>query len=372
MAELLTNHFNESIPVIISDMIRTVHPSFDHSAFITDALNEYEPLNLMDRGRKIAHSLHRFLPENYETSIAILIGSLAATSENPQGKGHMASFLFLPHSFFISTYGLSHFEASMQAQYLLTQRFTAEFCIRPFLTHYTEATLQRLQHWISDPNEHVRRLVSEGTRPRLPWASRLWIFQKDPSPVLALLEELKDDPHEYVRRSVANNLNDIGKDHPDLLLDTTKRWLVRAPENRRRLVRHALRTAIKEGQPQALEQLGFGKTPKVFITEISISPQQPRIGEAVALSFVLKNHETITQKLLVDFRIHYQKANGTTNAKVFKLKEIELEAHDQVYIKKNVSLAPMTTRTHYPGEHRVELLINGHPFVLGLFHLQPG
>ena len=165
----------------------------------------------------------------------------------------------MPHCFFVAEYGLDHFEPSMQAHYQLTQRFTAEFSIRPFLIKHTEATLARLRQWARDPNEHVRRLVSEGTRPRLPWASRLPAFQADPAPVLALLELLKDDPALYVRRSVANNLNDIGKDHPRVLMQTAQRWMRDATPERAWVVRHALRWAVKQGDPAALKVLGFGK-----------------------------------------------------------------------------------------------------------------
>ena len=143
----------------------------------------------------------------------------------------------MPHLFFVSQYGLAHFEPSMQAQHALTQRFTAEFSIRPFLQHHPQQTLRRLSQWTQDPSEQVRRLVSEGSRPRLPWAPRLAAFQTDPRPVLQLLEQLRDDTSLYVRRSVANNLNDIGKDNPDMLMDTARRWLLGASTDREWIVR---------------------------------------------------------------------------------------------------------------------------------------
>ena len=162
----------------------------------------------------------------------------------------------------------------MQAQHELTQRFTAEFSIRPFIERHPEATLARLAQWTQDPSPHVRRLVSEGTRPRLPWASRLRDFQRDPAPVLALLERLKDDPELYVRRSVANNLNDIGKDHPDLLADVARRWLQNASPERRWIVRHALRSAIKRAEPGALSALGYGAAPTLAIERVRIEPKR--------------------------------------------------------------------------------------------------
>ena len=174
----------------------------------------------------------------------------------------MAAFLYMPHLFFVARHGLDHFEDSMRAQYALTQRFTAEYSIRAFLEKHPEATLARLREWAADPSQHVRRLVSEGTRPRLPWAPRLRAFQKDPRPVLELLELLKDDPELYVRRSVANNLNDIGKDHPALLTAVAKRWLRGATPERRWIVDHALRSAVKRADAGALGALGYGARPK--------------------------------------------------------------------------------------------------------------
>ena len=169
----------------------------------------------------------------------------------------MAAFLYMPHLFFVARHGLDHFEDSMRAQHALTQLFTAEYSIRAFLEKHPGATLARLREWTADPSHHVRRLVSEGTRPRLPWAPRLRAFQKDPRPVLELLELLKDDPELYVRRSVANNLNDIGKDHPALLTAVAKRWLRGASPERRWIVSHALRSAVKRADAGALGALGY-------------------------------------------------------------------------------------------------------------------
>lgn len=369
MAEPLKNYFGEIIPCTIAEMISSVYPKFDQESFITLVMEGYEPLNLMARGRKIAHSLHPFLPDNFEAAISILVESLDAGTDRPRNTGPIDSFLFLPHTFFVAFYGLGHFEVSMRAQYVLTQRFTAEFSIRPFLEKHTQATLNRLTEWSSDPNVHVRRLVSEGTRPRLPWASRLKKFQDDPQPVLNLLEHLKDDPEEYVRRSVANNLNDIGKDNLSILIRTARRWMKKATADRRKLIRHALRSAVKKGDPDALTILGFNLNPEVSIKSISIIPRHPEAGQSVKITFTLKNTHSHSQQLMVDFRIHYVKANGRTSPKVFKLKALELAPYDQIQLAKTVSLAEMTTRKHYPGEHKIDVLINGNVKPLGSFKL---
>lgn len=377
MAEALKNMYGTEIPRRIADMIHAVHPGFAHRKFLDFVLPDYESLELMPRGWHMADGLRHTLPDDYEHAVEILVNSLppakphaAETSATEERKGNtLAPFLFMPHTFFVARYGLNHFEASMRAQYELTQRFTAEFSIRPYLQQHTQATLRTLQGWLDDPSEHVRRLISEGTRPRLPWASRLPLFQQDPAPVLALLEALKDDPSLYVRRSVANNLNDIGKDNPSIMLDTAERWMHGASPQRAWIVKHALRVAIKNADPRALALSGFGSTPQVSLTDASIVPQRAVEGESVTLSCTLQSMATETQPLLIDFIVHYVKANGDTRPKVFKLTACELAAGQTLCLKKKLSLAAMTTRRHYPGQHRVELLINGQTFALGSFEL---
>lgn len=349
-------------------MIAAVHPLFPVKAFVRDALAGYEALELMPRARQIAEAMRQHLPPSVPEAIRILRASLDQPVRRQGGSG-MDSFLFMPHCFFVAQYGLDDFEPSMQAQYELTQRFTAEFSIRPFLIHHPEATLKRLAQWARDPNEHVRRLVSEGARPRLPWAPRLPAFQADPAPVLVLLELLKDDPALYVRRSVANNLNDIGKDHPQILAETARRWMVDATPEREWVVRHALRWAVKQGAPWALEVLGYGKKAQVELREASATPAKARIGESVRLAFSLHNPHRKSQNLMVDFQVHYVKANGSTSTKVFKLKTVKLAAGTTVQLSKKLSLAEMTTRRHYPGFHRADALINGQVFALGGFTL---
>lgn len=369
MAEPLKNHFGAEIPRTIAEMIVAVYPAFPKAQFLRTTLKGYDALELMPRGRQIARFLRQHLPNSYEQAIAILLASLGPVLPQQKGDGGMAPFLYMPYTMFVEEYGLDHFELSMRAQYELTQRFTAEFSIRPFLERHREATLARLTQWATDPSPDVRRLVSEGTRPRLPWAPHLRDFQADPQPVLALLDLLKDDPDLYVRRSVANNLNDIGKDHPALLAETAKRWMRNATEERRWLIQHALRSAVKRGEPGALHVLGAGHPAQVIVRQKSITPSRARVGQSVTVAFDLRNAQSKPQRVMVDFRIHFVKANGSTAPKVFKLKLLELPPRERISLKKTVSLAPMTTRTHYPGRHRVDILLNGRAKPLGAFEL---
>jgi 3-methyladenine DNA glycosylase AlkC len=255
----LKHILGETAITALAEHIQTVCPDFQVHAFCRDAQIGLDPLSLMERGRHIASILRHYLPGRYEDAVPILIDSMIPPLEKTEGYG-LAVFFYLPHSFFIADYGLDPafnsgrdpWSASMRGLYELTRRFTAEFAIRPFLIQRTEPMLAQLKPWVNDPDPHVRRLCSEGTRPRLPWGTRLQAFIADPSPTLPLLEALKDDPELYVRRSVANHLGDIAKDHPSLVIDLCRRWLKNASPERRWLIRHALRYPAKKGHADAI------------------------------------------------------------------------------------------------------------------------
>lgn len=370
MASSLKDFYSPAVVRRLGEGIGAVYGAFDLERWKREAQDGFEELSLTDRARHLMRCLHRQLPVDYEEAIAILIASLGPCAGEVDLSG-MAPFIYLPHVYFVAEYGLAekHFEASMRAQYELTQRFTAEFSIRYFLERHPEATLARLRQWAADPSHHVRRLVSEGSRPRLPWAMRLKDFQRDPAPVLELLDLLKDDPSLYVRRSVANNLNDIGKDHPEILAATCKRWLEGAGPERAWLVRHALRSAVKRGDKKALEVLGAGDEAEVAVVAAIFSPAKPRRGQKVRFEAELKAGGEARQKLVIDLAILFVKANGQPSAKVFKLKNVELAPGDKIQLGKTIELADLTTRKHYPGWHGAELRINGAAIPAGGFEL---
>jgi 3-methyladenine DNA glycosylase AlkC len=368
MAEPLKNYYGPDVPARIARMIKEVDSGFDEDAFLADALDGYQALELTPRARQIAQALGRHLPQDYERAIEILIASLGPKLQAAELTG-IDVFVYLPHVFFIAEFGVDHFEASMRAQYELTQRFSAEYSIRVFLERYLQQTLGRLHEWAFDSNVHVRRLVSEGTRPRLPWAPRLRAFQDDPRPVLELLELLKDDPELFVCRSVANNLNDIGKDNPAALIETCRRWMRDASPQRSWLVRHALRSAVKRGEPEALEILGFLPATGVQVRDIHIAPAVASIGDSITFTVELSNDGSATKQLLIELRVHFVKANGKPSPKVFALKELVLRPNGSVQLSKTISLAQHTTRTHYPGQHRVEVLVNGRPSATSVFDI---
>lgn len=239
--------------------ISLVHPKFDGDAFRATATEGLKPLAILQRGNHLAAALRAHLPPRYHDAVEILIRSLTPANDRTDELG-LAVFFYLPHVSFVATYGLDAehnggkdpFETSMRAQYELTRRFSAEFSMRPFLIRWPDRTLARLLEWTRDPDPHVRRLCSEGARPRLPWAVRIPGFIKDPRPVLPILETLKDDPDLYVRRSVANHLGDIAKDHPQLAFEICERWVEGASAERKWLIRHAVRHPAKKGVKAAL------------------------------------------------------------------------------------------------------------------------
>jgi 3-methyladenine DNA glycosylase AlkC len=348
-------------------MIRAVHPQFPQAEFLRDALAGYGPMSLTGRGFHIAAALRKHLPTEYPQAIEVLLAS-ASQPHGHQASGGMAAFLYMPHLFFVAQHGLDHFEASMRAQHALTQRFTAEYSIRAFLEKHPEATLARLREWAGDPSHHVRRLVSEGTRPRLPWAPRLRAFQKDPRPVLELLELLKDDPELYVRRSVANNLNDITKDHADWVFAHVAGWDL-ADERSAWIVKHALRSRIKQGDARALKLIGASEGALAVVEGLAIEPSRVAIGGEVEIAFELRSTAEATQRLVVDYAVHYVKKNGRASPKVFKLKTVELEAGASTPIRIRRALRNFTTRTHYAGTHAIEVMVNGQKLAGGAFEL---
>ncbi len=367
MAAALKDQFGAGVAREIARQITAVHGKFPRRAFLAEALKEYQDLSLTARGFRIAEALRKHLPADYPTALEILLRATRDPHRHRASAG-MAGFFYMPHLFFVARYGLDHFEESMRAQHAWTQRFTAEYSIRAFLERHPEATLAMLEKWARDPSHHVRRLVSEGTRPRLPWAPRLRGFQRDPRPVLRLLELLKDDPELYVRRSVANNLNDIGKDHPALLARVARLWLKGASAERRWIVSHALRSAVKRADPGALRALGYGGYARVKIAAARVAPARLRIGDAVNVSFELVNETSRQQRVLADLVVHFVKARGT-GAKTFKLKALQLPPRGRAVLAKKIGLAQLTTRRHYPGVHRVEAMLNGRRVPLGAFRL---
>lgn len=367
MGEPLKNHFGPPVVRRLAEELATAYRRLDRRAFERDALQGFEALELLDRGRHLGRVLARHLPSDFAAAVDVLLATLPTTKAP---AGGMASFYYLPHTEFVRQFGVPHVDAALHALRQLTQVFTGEFAIRPLIEAHPGIVLEQLHAWTRDESEHVRRLVSEGTRSRLPWAPRLRAFASDPTPVIELLEQLRDDPSLYVRRSVANNLNDIGKDHPERLVALADAWMAGASVERRWVVQHALRSAVRKGDAAALSVLGFGTKASLRVVTHAIAPAIPSRGGKVAVTVTLENPTRRPQDVVVDLVVHFVKANGGTSPKVFKLAKLGIDSKAQVALRKTISVADLTTRKHYPGKHRVTLQVNGVEQPLGSFTLR--
>ncbi|MEI6891038.1 MAG: DNA alkylation repair protein [Pontiella sp.] len=353
----------------IACALKKAYPAFPEEAFRNAAYHGLHPLELKDRTKHIIAILHDMLPRNFEKTVAIL-GGIKPHWDEGDPTDNLRGFAAWPIIDYIGEYGLDHPAASLNALKELTPLFSAEFAIRPFIINHFGLTFQTLEKWIDDPDEHVRRLVSEGTRPRLPWACQLPPFIKDPAPILPLLEKLKDDSSEYVRRSVANNLNDISKDHPEKVIAVCENWKKGANPHRKWIIRHATRSLVKAGHPDVFGLLGHTKNPQLDIQTLAVSPKEINLGESIDFSFELTSKSSKPQSIVIDYAIHHRKANGKTTPKVFKFRTLEIAAGKTLRLSKGHAIKPITTRTYYPGEHAVEILINGKTFGHTVFTLR--
>ena len=345
MPELLKNGFNEEFLTKLCLAVKKEYEPFDESEFMfMIEAQDFWNKELKQRAREITHALAHQLPDKYEGALWII------RKTAPQFPG-LTGMIFPD---FVSYRGLDYFDLSVSALKELTEYFSSEFAIRPFIKKYPVRMFAILTQWATDENHHVRRLASEGCRPRLPWAEALEDLKKDPSPILPILEILKEDDSDYVRKSVANNLNDISKDHPRLVLDLAKQWIGKN-EKTDWIIRHGCRTLLKKGDAEALRLFGFNPT-KASIQEVTISSSTIVMGGELQAAFKLVNPEEA--KLRIEYIMEFAKANQKVSRKIFKLSE-------KVYTKGTHSLTikhsfkDLSTRKHYPGEHRLFIIVNG-------------
>jgi 3-methyladenine DNA glycosylase AlkC len=351
--------FNQRNITTLSEKLIKAYPEGDQSNFIKTALNNLKNLSYSDRKSQIVSALKSFLPSNFPKAAKILGDCLPVPYGKDSVSESMDRFIVAPMADYIGLHGLNHPEMSLQVLNKMTQCFTAEWAIRPFLIHHQEMTMERLHAWTQDKNEHVRRLVSEGSRPYLPWGKKLAVVADDPTITLPLLAKMKTDSSEYVRRSIANHLNDLSKNHPDLIVKELKKWQLDSPsQEMTKMIKHALRTSIKNGHPEALAMIGFKNGVKVEVDDINFPSTVPFGGE-FPFTITLLSNEKKEVPIHLDFIIHYQKSNGTTKPKVFKLKSLKLVPGESVNIQKKISFRPITTRKYYPGTHFIQILING-------------
>ena len=349
MAEKLKDMFFTPTTVkAMADEMKKVHPALNGKRFLSLVLDdEFEEKEFMARMRHITACLNQVLPKPYTKALAIL------RKAAPRIKGCEA--LCLPD--FVENYGLDSWEKSLDALALFTTFSSSEFAVRPFIRKDPKRAMAFLKKLAGDRDEKKRRLASEGCRPRLPWAAALPEFTSAPNPILPILEKLKDDESEFVRRSVANNLNDISKDHPDLVLDICRKWLGRS-ERTDRLVKHACRTMLKAGDSRAMVLFGFGDPKQVAVKSLRFEKKKIAIGEKAPFSCVLEGKTKKPCLVRLEYAVIFQKTKGKTGRKVFKISEKSCTPGDH-RIARSHSFVDMSTRKHHPGEHTVIIIVNG-------------
>lgn len=355
----LKDWFNVARYRQIASFLADAHPRFDLKRFMAVATAGLDELTLIQRVRRATEACHATLPSEFPQAVAVLKRIAPRVQHGFVG-------IFLPD--FVGQHGHRHFEDSMEALKFFTPFSSAEFAIREFLKRDLTRTLAVMEIWSRDENEHVRRLASEGSRPRLPWSFRLEPIVAEPSLTVRILENLRADPSLYVRKSVANHLNDISKDHPTWMLAKLQSWDLAHPATHW-IAKRAARTLIKAGNKPALALFNFGGRPAVTLRDFKVTPSRLKLGQVLEFSFTLTSVTRKPQQLAIDYLVHYVKASGGTAPKVFKLRETPLAPGETIHLRKRQTIRNFTTRKHYPGRHRIEIQINGRILAGGDFVL---
>lgn len=349
MAQQLKNLYSKHYVALLKEAILKHFSSFDTAAFEKLIFDEqWENQALKERMSRIAQALHKSLTPSYRQNISILKAAFLEVN----AAFALENMLFQEY---VALFGLDDFDVSMDALAAFTINSSSEFAIREFLLRFESETLLLMQEWAKSPNEHLRRLASEGSRPRLPWAKALPSFKKDPSPILTILERLKDDESAYVRKSVANSLNDISKDNPQITKNLTKSWINHSPQ-RDRVLKHGCRTLLKRGDEETLELFGIKAASHVRVENFRLSDQVVMGGE-LNIAFELRS-ETPLGAIRLEYEVEFLRRDGSHFGKIFKIAERFYEEKVKDFKKKH-SFEPITTRKYYVGEHRFKLIING-------------
>lgn len=347
--EPLKEMFNEAFYRKFANAFTQADANFDAEGFVNDVTKDIALLSLNARLRNTSIVLHKYLPKEFEKTLATLYD---ASTSLPHGY----TALVLPD--FVALNGQAYFDISMQALKDFTAMGSSEFAVRTFLKADPKRALSVMQEWTQDPNAHVRRLASEGSRPRLPWSFKLDAIIQEPSLTRSILEELKQDDSLYVRKSVANHLNDHSKDNVEYLIELLRAWDI-SHVHTSWIMKHAGRSLIKKGAPAVLEIFGFGGPANVELKELHLKSDVLKLGEKLEFSFTLTSREEVKRKLVIDYAIHYVKSTGASSKKVFKLKEIEMLPEQSIVVIKSQLMKDFTTRKHYSGRHFLDIMING-------------
>ena len=350
--------FNAATLAQLSQSLSAAWGDFDGEAFERRVLKRFPELELKERIQWIVTVLETALPSDFDAARRILLDALPAPLDPTLQDDDFGQFIWVVPGEYIARHGCTEERLSAALAFLgeSTKRFSAEGSIRPFLAAFPSETMDFVRRYATSDNYHVRRLASEGIRPLLPWAARVVLPTED---IIGVLDALHSDSTRYVTRSVCNNLNDVSKSDPNIVIDTLERWWAEARQDPAELAwmtRHALRTAVKTDNRRALEMLGYTTDPEVSISDITAT-QEVEVGDAFEWTCVIHSHAS--QRLKISLRIHFLKANGTLRPKVFAVKDVAVKDGDTVHVAKRHPFKPITTRVLYPGRHEAELVVNG-------------
>jgi 3-methyladenine DNA glycosylase AlkC len=347
--EPLKEMFNREFYKKLSAEFANIYSDFDAKGFFTDVTKDMNSLELNGRMRNTSVFLNKYLPQDFRKTIAIMKEVI------PNMQRGYTSLVFPDY---VGLYGLDHFDSSMDALQYFTSFGSSEFAIREFLRRDFNTTIKVMYKWSTHDDHHVRRLSSEGSRPRLPWSFKLDDVIANPAVTQPILENLRADTELYVKKSVANHLNDLSKDSPSFMLNLVKAWDHSDPHTSW-IVKRACRNLIKQGDKTSLSFFAFEKNVKVAVPDLRIDRTKVRMSESLEFSFTVESKKSAEQKIVVDYQIHYRKKSGGTSPKIFKLREIRLAPRQKVKIVKRQQFKDLTTRKHFPGIHSLEILING-------------
>jgi 3-methyladenine DNA glycosylase AlkC len=354
--EPLKNMYSPALLATLADAGVASIPHFNRASFLQQVFDgNWNELELKERIRRISTCLHAQMTGRFETDVHHLLAYTDACRKLA-GRDNTFEHIFIPD--YLEQFGLEHPTLALDAMGRITIQSSCEFAIRPYLIRYQDVVMARLQQWSQHDHASVRRLSSEGCRPRLPWGMAIPAFKKDPSPVLPILHTLRTDPSEYVRKSVANNLNDIAKDNPHIVLQLAGQWLGQHPHTDW-IVKHGSRTLLKKGNTEILALFGLSDNTSVAVTDLLLKTNTIRVGEYLDFSFSLANSTQVAVPVRLEYAITYAKAGGKSSRKVFKISEKSIAAGSRIAMSSRQSFADMTTRKHYEGAHKLELLVNG-------------
>ena len=343
--------FYEKFGVVAAE----VYPAFDKQKFIEKIYEgDFAQKEWKERMKHTTVVLHQFIPENFSEAVLIIDKIIENLKKNKFTEGNLAFIFFADY---IGMYGLDDFKTSAKAFVSITQFISCEFAVRPFILKYKEQMIDEMVKWSLHENHHVRRLSSEGSRPRLPWAMAIPFLKKDPVSILPILENLKNDSSEYVRRSVANNLNDIAKDNPQIVLEIASNWKGKSKETDA-IIKHGCRTLLKQGHPEILSHYGLEST-NIELSNFEIKTPVVKIGDYLQFQFHLNNKNSDAKTIRLEYAVHYKKSKGHLAKKVFKISEKIYQPNQLTKVERNQSFKIITTRVFHTGMHQLSIIING-------------